>query len=142
MPKVSESIDIKATAKDCYAVIWDYAKYPEFVSGVNAIKVKKKKKDQIDVEFSVSLVKDVVYWVSVHGQPHESVTWSLLEGSAFKKIEGSWELLESKKGLVTATYTLDLEFNIYVPGPILKTMIASTLSPMLKSFKKRIESQK
>ncbi len=141
MPKVSESIDIKANAKECYAVIWDYTKYPEFVTGVSSIKVKKKKKDQLEVVFGVNLIKQVVYTVAVTGTPHERVDWDLLEGSAFKKIVGSWEFTQKKKGVTKATYSLDLDFSFFVPDAIAKPVIASTLPSMLKSFKARIEAR-
>lgn len=139
MPKVCESIEIKASSKACYDVMWDYQSYPEFVPGVSSITLAKKKKNEVDVVFGVNLIKDVIYTVHVKGTPSVSIEWHLLEGSLFKKIEGRWDLEDVKKGHTLATYTLDIEFNLYVPGVVAKTLVGSSLPGMLKAFKNRIE---
>ncbi len=123
MPKVQESIEIKASPAACYKVIWDFAKYPDFVDAVKAISVRKKKEKTCEVDFTLDLIKTVTYTIKAHGEPGDFVEWDLVAGQLFKKNWGRWDLEELKKGLTLATYTLDVEFSLFVPGPIAKMLV-------------------
>lgn len=140
MPEVQESIEINASPEECYKVIWDFAKYPEFLDSVDATKVKKKKGNTCEVEFSVSVIKTVNYTVKAKGVPGESVEWQLVAGDFFKKNDGHWDLEELEDGVTLATYTLDVDMRMFVPKTVTKMLIGSNLPGMLQAFKERIES--
>lgn len=140
MPEVQDSIEIAATPKECHKIVWDFAKYPEFVDGVKSTKVAKKKPTSCEVDFLVSLIKEVDYSIKASCKPGEWVKWDLIEGGAFTKNSGRWDFEELDDGLTLATYTLDIEFALKVPKLIAKKLVGSSLPSMLKTFKKRIEA--
>lgn len=142
MAQASESIEIKASPKDCYAVITDYASYPEFLKETKDVEVGKKSGNSAEVTFRIEVIKKVSYKLKMVGTPPKKVSWTLLEGDIMKKNEGSWELEEISKGVTKATYTVDVDLKLFVPGPIAKMLVGSSLPSMLKSFKKRIEESK
>ena len=141
MPQVSESIEIKASPKDCYKVITDYESYPEFVSQLKDVIVSKKKGNTAEVTYEIDLIKKISYTLKMKGKPGKSVEWTFVDGDIMKDNQGSWELEEVKKGVTLATYNIDIEFNLVVPKLIARKLVGSNLPSMLKSFKKRIENQ-
>lgn len=142
MAEASSSIVIKANPKACYEVITDYESYPDFLKETKEVEVKKKSGNNADVYFKVEVIKSVEYTLKMVGKPGKSVTWTLIEGSFFKKNNGSWELEEQKDGSTKATYSVDIEVGgLFVPGAITKMLVGSSLPSMLESFKKRIESK-
>lgn len=140
MPAVSESIEIKATPKQCYAVITDYKNYPEFLKELDAIEVKSKKGNTAEVTYQINLIKKIRYTLKMTGKPHERVEWSFVEGDVMKDNHGYWEFEEIKKGVTRATYHVDITFGLFVPSLITKKLIGSNLPSMLKAYKERIES--
>jgi ribosome-associated toxin RatA of RatAB toxin-antitoxin module len=47
-----------------YEVIIDYAKYPEFVDGVSAIKVMSQNETSAKVEYSLNIIKSFKYIIT------------------------------------------------------------------------------
>lgn len=140
MAKVSESIEIKATPKQCYEVITDYESYPEFLKETKDVSIEKKSGNSATVTYSINVVKKFSYTLKMTGKPGKSLKWSLIKGDIMKKNNGEWILEEIEKGKTLATYNIDVELNLMVPGMISKMLVGKSLPSMLKSFKKRIES--
>lgn len=141
MAKVSESIDIEASPETCFRVITDYEKYPSFLKETKGVVVRKKSGQTAEVTYSIEVIKKISYTLKMVGKPPTTIAWSLLEGDMMKKNSGEWNLKGSGNGKTRATYTIDVEFGIFVPGMISKMLVGSNLPSMLKSFKKRIEEE-
>ena len=108
MPSVSESIDIKATPKQCYDVITDYENYPDFLDQLDTVTVKNKKGHTAQVTYEIDLIKKIRYTLKMTGKPHNLVEWTFVEGDVMKENHGSWVLEEIKRGLTRATYNIDI----------------------------------
>lgn len=140
MPKLSESIEIKATPKHCYEVISDYEKYPEYLSESKNVVINSKNGNSAEVTFTIEVIKKISYTLKMTGIPPKKISWKLIKGDLMKKNEGYWTFEEVKKGITKAIYTLDIELGLFVPGLITKKLIGSNLPAMMKAQKKRIES--
>lgn len=141
MAKVTESIDIDAAPETCFKVITDYEKYPSFLKETKSVVVRKKTGQTAEVTYSIEVIKKISYTLKMVGKPFSNITWSLLEGDMMKKNSGEWSLKEAGKGKTRASYSVDIEFGIFVPGMISKMLVGSNLPSMLKAFKKRIEEE-
>lgn len=141
MPQVAETIEFKASPKKCYEVISDYEKYPEFLDNVADITVSKKKGESCEVTYGLNLIKRITYTLKMNGKPPHRLDWKFVGGDIMKKNEGHWELEEVKKGVTKATYHLDIELGLFVPGAITKKLVGKSLPDMLKAFKARIEGE-
>ncbi|MBX7148014.1 SRPBCC family protein [bacterium] len=140
MAQVQEKIEINASPKACFDVITDYESYTEFCKETKDVKLGKKSGSSQEVTFTVELMKKVTYTLKMTGKSPSSIKWSFVDGDdIIKKNQGEWILEEVKKGVTKATYVVDIELGIPVPGLIQKKLISSSLPGMLKSFKKRIE---
>ncbi len=137
---VSQTIEIKATPKQCYKVLADYESYPEFLKDLKSVEIKKKKANSCEVTYHISVIKDISYTVKMNGKPDNHLSWSFVEGDFMKDNHGSWELEEIKKGVTQATYNVEVKFGLLVPGAVTKALVGNHLPQMLKAFKARIES--
>jgi ribosome-associated toxin RatA of RatAB toxin-antitoxin module len=104
-------------------VITDYGSYPEFVEGLEAIKVTKKEGKSTYAEYVVSMFgKKVKYTLKHTETPKKGLKWTMVEGEFFKSNDGSWELKPAGDGEVEATYTVDVGFPLLVPKAIVNTL--------------------
>jgi ribosome-associated toxin RatA of RatAB toxin-antitoxin module len=87
----------------------------------------------------VNFVKDVTYTISVEWDQNKELWWSLDESSVFKKNDGRWTF-EEVGSQTQVTYSLDVEFKIFVPGFVLKKAVAVSLPSMIENFEKRVVS--
>lgn len=141
MAKVSESIDIQASKKKIYDVITDFESYPEFLPETKSAVIEKHKGNHYVVTFVVEVVKKISYTLDLHGTPGEELAWTLVKGDVMKSNTGRW-ILEpgSKKGIVHATYEVDLDLGLLVPSALTRTLVSKDLPKMLARFKERIEA--
>jgi ribosome-associated toxin RatA of RatAB toxin-antitoxin module len=139
MPSVIESIEINATPKKCYEVITDYEAYPEFLGNLKTVTVAQKKGETCEITYEIDLIKTISYTLKMNGKPPKKIEWSFVKGDIMKDNHGYWLLEEVKKGVTKATYELNIELGLLVPGAITKRLVGKNLPEMLRSFKERIE---
>lgn len=125
------------SAEEVFKVIMDFESYPKFLPEVKNCKVLKKNKDSVDVEMTVNFVKTAKYSIRVFSEKNKRVWWNLIEGDFFKKNDGEW-LFEDLGTQSQVTYSLDVDFKIFVPSMISKKAVAVSLPTMIKNFKKRL----
>lgn len=140
MTAVTREIAIEAPIDVAYSVITDFAHYPKFLKDMTAVKVIKATKTAAEVAFHLNLFKDVEYTLSFTLKSPTSVRWKLKSSKTLHKNSGSWTLKKLDATTTEATYSLDVEMGLLVPGMISKMLIAQSLPGTLKAFKSRIES--
>jgi ribosome-associated toxin RatA of RatAB toxin-antitoxin module len=133
----SEVVDVPL--KKLYAVIVDYASYPRFVTGVNAVKVLQKSEASAHVHFDVEMMKKVDYTLNMKeeidaDERSAKVSWSLLNSKFFKISNGLWELKSLGPNKTQVLYKLEIEFDFPVPGFVLKKLVASALPKTIREF--------
>lgn len=141
MTAVTREIVIEAPIDAAYAVITDFAKYPQFLNDMTAVKLIKATKTAAEVSFHLNLFKKVEYTLSFTLKNPTTVSWKLKSSTMLRKNSGSWKLKKLDATTTEATYSLDVEMGLLVPGMISKMLIAQSLPGTLKAFKSRIEKQ-
>jgi ribosome-associated toxin RatA of RatAB toxin-antitoxin module len=128
----TETVDIDISK--LYETIIDYAKYPDFVDGVSAIKVISQTEDSAKVEYSLNIIKTFRYIVNTKQEKPTRVSWTLDSGDLFKKNTGEWKLKDLGNGKTEVTYSLDLDFKLFAPSSILASLTDKNLPSMMKAF--------
>jgi len=72
-----------------YDVLVDYAKYPDFVDGVNGVKVISQSDTNAKVEYSINMIKNFKYVIDIKQERPTHIVWTLDSGDLFKKMMGS-----------------------------------------------------
>jgi len=121
-----------------FAVVTKYEDYPQFVDGVSSVSVERKGPGKARVTYKVNLVKELTYTLD-HEEDAENgfVKWSLVSGDIMKKNSGHWELRDAGAGKTEASYKVEVEFKVWVPGPILNKLVSGSLPSMIENFEKR-----
>lgn len=124
-----------------FKVITDYESYPQFVDGVTGVKVLERASGKAKVQYSVSIMKDFTYVLSLEEDASAGrVHWTLVESDFFKVNIGGWTLKDVGGGKTTARYDLNVEFRAPVPGFILKRLVSGSLPSMMDAFEKRAKA--
>ena len=91
--------------------------------------------------FHVQLVRSARYVLDIELVPPRRISWELVESDLMKTNSGGWELDEIEPGVTEATYTMEMELDLWVPHSIVDGMVGAHLPTMLQAFKKRAEER-
>jgi coenzyme Q-binding protein COQ10 len=138
MAKVTQTELFNCSVEDFFKVVVDYEKYPEFMDEVQSVRVLKSEGGVQHIEYKISVIKTITYVLEMSANPPTETRWKLVKGDLFKKLDGSWRL-QDEGGKCRAEYSVDIEFGIFVPGPIVKTLQTVNLRSMMSAFHKRVE---
>ena len=123
-----------------YDVITDYAKYPEFVDGVDSIEVLEADDSGARVKYSINLIKQFSYVIKLKHEKPNKVSWTLESGDIFKSNIGGWDLKDLGEGKTEVTYSLEIGLKIFAPKMIVNKLTSSNLPTMMKAFTNRAKS--
>lgn len=141
MAAVSQEIVFEAPIEVAFDVIADFKNYPKFLKDMTSVAVLKSTKTAAEVSFTLNLIKKIEYTLALTLKSPTTVSWKLKSSDSLRKNVGSWKLKKLDANTTEATYTIDVEFGMMVPGFISKMLVGSSLPSTLKAFKKRIEAQ-
>ena len=140
---VEKSAEIKGSAAACLAELLDFPTYPEWQSAVRSVEVRDADAaaSSTDVAFEVDLGIAVIHYALryVVVSP-ELLTWTRLEGDA-KRIDGEYRLEELRPGLTRATYALDIDLGIPLPGIVARRVAGAASSRSVQELRKRVEAR-
>ena len=121
-----------------FEAITKYEDYPQFVEGVESIKVERKGTGQARVSYRVNMMKQVNYTLDHNEDPNTGIVqWTMVKSDSFKINNGRWEIKAAGPSKTDVKYELEIEFNFPVPGFILNRLVKGSLPSMVKSFAKR-----
>jgi coenzyme Q-binding protein COQ10 len=140
--RVSRSIEIDVTPDAFHRVVQDYARYPEFVPEVKAVRVGRRLGDSVEVTYWLDVKLKLFDFTLRHvARSHERIEWTLVRGGEFMRAnEGAWTLEQTDRGGTRATYAIEIDLGPLVPGPLEKALAERGLPNMLANFKTRAES--
>jgi coenzyme Q-binding protein COQ10 len=124
-----------------YQAIVDYKKYTDFVDGVKSVVIEKETPDGAVVKFTINIIKEISYTITLKHTPNKEVAWSLVTGDMMKVNNGKWTLKDIGGGKTEVNYNLEMEFKGFLPGlgMIEKTLVTTNLPMTMKSFSKRAQ---
>jgi ribosome-associated toxin RatA of RatAB toxin-antitoxin module len=141
MPTAQRTIDIDVTPEQLMGVLVDFPNYPRFLADMEEAVVLRSEADGavLTVKFSVRIIRRLSYTLRLERDGVRSLRWTLVEG-AFRSNNGGWDLEPIAGGTRTrATYMLDVDPGMFVPGSVTKTLLEHNLPATLSAFKARAE---
>lgn len=145
MPVVENSVWIDAPVETVMAVAKDYEAYPTFMKDVKSIQVTHNDGHRIVAKWvaRVEEVKMDIKWTQedVWNDAERMSHFRQVSGD-YEKLVGDWIFAPENGGTLFVS-SVDIEFNIPLIGPLLKTLIAKkvkeNLSDTLNAIKTRAE---
>ena len=144
MAAVTKEVVVDVPIEELYDVIVDYERYPEFVPGIKACRVKSAAPEK-QVEYELDLGVKRLRYVLRHVEVRPTrVSWSLVSGELMKVSSGSWDLAPAD-GRTRALYTVEIQISRppLVPKAIMDRvsdeLTRVQLPRTLEAFKARAE---
>jgi ribosome-associated toxin RatA of RatAB toxin-antitoxin module len=138
----SHSLLIEAEPAVCFDEITDYETFPEWQSAVKEVDVLTTNDEGIgrDVRFVIDAkVREVSYTLRYsYEQPH-LVTWEYVEGDV-RSVEGDFVFEDQGDGTTLATYSLDIDPGVWLPGRVKKLLTDQVMKRSVEDLKRRVEN--
>lgn len=140
--KVSDNIDVAATAEEIFRVATDFEAYPEWNPNIKKVEVREADGEgratkvwmQVDAK-----VKTVSYTLAYdYSEAPEAFSWDLVEGDV-KALSGSYRFDEFDD-VTEVQYETSLDPGFPIPGFLKRQGEKQIAKGALQDLKKRVES--
>src|SRR5690606_15671381 len=120
---------LEVSKEKLFQAITRYEDYPQFVTGGKKVEVERKAAGHEKVKYVANLLGKDLWYVLEHTEDLDAgrVTWKLLDSDTMKLDTGTWTLRDLGGGKTEVSYTIEIEFKVWVPGPILKGLTTAAL---------------
>jgi ribosome-associated toxin RatA of RatAB toxin-antitoxin module len=145
--EASAEVVVKTSARVFFDVVWDFGRYPEFVSGIQSTEVMKMK--TLGDESSRALVRvdagifglTFRYVLDCRREAERRITWKRTTG-AFSEAFGSWTLVgEQPDGSILARYENAVDPGFPAPAFAVRWIMERQLPTLLAEMRTRAESR-
>ncbi|MBZ5734303.1 SRPBCC family protein [Nocardioides sp. TRM66260-LWL] len=141
--QTTSSIVVQAPPAAVMAVIADFDAYPSWAKGVTVADVRTPGADgrarEVFFALDVAPIKDE-YTLAYTWQGDQQVTWTLVEGTMLRALDGAYLLRDLGDGSTEVTYRLALDVRIPLIGMLKRKGEKILIDTALKGLKKRVES--
>jgi len=138
-----ERMSIGASPENCFAVLTDFDRYPEWAGDIKAVTV-----DERDGEGRATLVtfraaafgRSTSYTLryDYHDAPHE-LSWVQVGGDLTRRLDGSYLIEASDGGTTDVAYRLVVELRVPLPGFVKRRAEGRIMGTALWELKARVE---
>ena len=125
-----------------FAAVAAYENYPQFVTGCKKIEVERKAPGHARVKYFMNMMGKELWYQLEHTEDAAAgvLTWKLIDSDLLKVDSGTWTLKDLGDGKTEVTYTIEIEFKIWIPGPVLKGLTATSLPSLIGEYEKRAKA--
>jgi hypothetical protein len=138
----THSLLIEAEPAVCFDEITDYETFPEWQAAVKEVDVLSVDSAGLgrDVRFVIDArVRVVSYTLRYSYEQPQLVTWDYLEGDV-KSVDGSFSFEGQGDGTTLATYSLDIDPGVWLPGRVKKMLTEQVMKRSVEDLKRRVEN--
>jgi ribosome-associated toxin RatA of RatAB toxin-antitoxin module len=133
---------IEAEPGVCFDAITDYETFPEWqaaVKEVDVLSVDDEGRGR-DVRFHIDAkVRQVSYTLRYSYERPHSITWDYVDGDV-KSVDGEYVFEDQRDGTTRATYSLDINPGVWLPGPVKKMLTDQVMKRSVEDLKRRVEN--
>jgi ribosome-associated toxin RatA of RatAB toxin-antitoxin module len=134
------SLLIEADPAACFEAITSYETFPQWQAAVKAVDVLSVDEEGRgrDVRCAIDAkVRQVSYTLRYsYDEPH-LITWEYVDGDV-KSVDGQYTF-EEQDGSTLATYTLDIDPGVWLPGRVKKMLTDQVMKRSVEDLKRWVE---
>ena len=138
----THSLVIEAEPALCFDEITDYETFPEWQGAVKEVTILSRD-DQgrgRDVRFQIDAkVRSVSYTLRYSYEAPHLISWDYVEGDV-KSVDGEFTFEEQGDGKTLATYSLDIDPGVWLPGRVKKMLSDQVMKRSVEDLKRRVEN--
>ncbi len=142
--QTTSSIVVDAPPAQVMDVIADFESYPQWAKGMKSVEVVQPgaagaRAERVRFELDVTPIRDE-YTLAYDWDGDREVTWTLVDGTMLKTLDGAYTLRALDGGERTeVSYRLSLDVTIPLIGMIKRKGEKILIDTALKGLKKRVE---
>ena len=136
--RAEKEVEVAASPQTFFDVVWEFERYPEFVTGVAATRVRSRDDQQCVVEVTAKLMGIPFRYELACIREEKKIHWRRA-GGAFKDAQGAWTLIEERLSTCVFRYENAVDPGLPVPGFILRYVLETSLPRLLSEFRARVE---
>jgi ribosome-associated toxin RatA of RatAB toxin-antitoxin module len=140
----TERMVVAASAEQCFAVVSDIERYPEWAADIKQVSVLGRDPEGRPAEatfragaFGRSTNYTLQYDYS--GSP-QTLAWKQTSGDLTSKLDGQYRFERAGDGTTEVSYTLEVELRVPLPGFIKRRAQSRIMHTALEELKARVES--
>jgi ribosome-associated toxin RatA of RatAB toxin-antitoxin module len=134
-------VEIGATQAQCFDVLLDFERYPEWSSAVTEARILERDAQGVGriVEFRIDAkVKTIRYVLEYAYKRPSQLTWKSTGGDV-QSIEGAYRLRKLGPDRTEASCRQEIELGFWLPGPLRKIAERTALKQSVSEFKDAVE---
>lgn len=138
----THSLVIEAEPAACFDEITSYETFPEWQAAVKEVEVRSRDRQGRgrDVHFVIDAkVREVSYTLRYSYRRPTRVTWEYLDGDV-RSVDGSFEFEDQGDGTTKATYALEIDPGVWLPGRVKKLLTDQVMRRSVEDLKRRVEN--
>lgn len=141
--QVTERMIIRGTPEDCYGVLIDFERYPEWAADIKAVQIEERDADgrAKQVTFrAAAFGRSTSYTLRYdYGRAPEELSWVQTEGDITRRLDGSYHLSASGDGGTEIEYRLIVDLKVPLPGFVKRRAEGRIMGTALRELKVVVE---
>jgi ribosome-associated toxin RatA of RatAB toxin-antitoxin module len=140
----TERMVVTATPDQCFAVVSDLERYPEWAADIKSVSVDGRDAEgrPLAVTFRAGAFgRSTSYTLAYDysGAPR-ALAWKQTDGDLTSKLDGTYTFDQVGDGTTQVTYTLEVELRVPLPGFIKRRAQSRIMHTALEELRARVES--
>jgi ribosome-associated toxin RatA of RatAB toxin-antitoxin module len=134
-------VEIAATPAQCFEVLLDFERYPEWSSAVTGARIVARDAQGVGriVEFLIDAkVKTIRYVLEYAYKKPSQLTWKSIDGDV-QSIEGAYRLRKLGADRTAAACRQEIKLGFWLPGPLRKLAERTALTQSVTEFRDEVE---
>jgi uncharacterized protein YndB with AHSA1/START domain len=141
--QVTERMIIRGTPEDCYAVLTDFERYPDWAADIKEVTVAERDSDGRPVLVSwraAAFGRSTTYTLRYdYAEAPERLSWVQTTGDLTRRLDGSYELSPSGDGGTEIIYRLVVDLKVPLPGFVKRRAEGRIMGTALRELKAFVE---
>jgi ribosome-associated toxin RatA of RatAB toxin-antitoxin module len=141
--QASERLIMRATPAECFDVVTDFERYPEWAADIKAVSVEQRDADgrAVEVAFrAAAFGRSTNYTVRYdYANAPEKLSWVQTKGDITSKLDGTYVFEPTGDGDTEVVYHLTVELRVPIPGFVKRRAEGRIIGTALKELKARVE---
>jgi ribosome-associated toxin RatA of RatAB toxin-antitoxin module len=140
----TERMVVAAPAEQCFAVLVDVERYPEWAADIKDVSVVSRDSESRPLEVTWragAFGRSTSYTLRYdYSAAPTKLSWKQIAGDLTSKLDGTYSFERSDNGSTEVTYTLEVELRVPLPGFIKRRAQSRIMHTALEELKARVES--
>jgi hypothetical protein len=141
--QVAERMIIRGTPEDCFAVLTEFERYPEWAADIKAVHVEEHDAEgrPLLVTFrAAAFGRSTSYTLRYdYGAAPERLSWVQTSGDITHRLDGSYHLSPSGEGATEIVYRLVVDLKVPLPGFVKRRAEGRIMGTALRELKVVVE---